>query len=55
MQAQGFTGPLGQRLAVAGEGAEAAYVHVPQVGAGLAAHNPFGHQPARAAAVGDAG
>jgi hypothetical protein len=54
VQAQGLARALGQRLAVAGEGAKAADVHLPHIGAGLAAHNPFGHQAARAPAVGNA-
>jgi hypothetical protein len=42
-------------LAVGGEGAEAADVHVPQVAGRLAGGDPFGDQPPGAAAVGDAG
>ena len=44
VQAQGFGGALGQRLAVAGEGAEAADVDFPQVTRRLTAHHPLRDQ-----------
>ena len=54
VQAQGLGGAFCQRPPVAGEWAKATNIHIPQVGAGLTAHNPLGHQPAGAARVGDA-
>ena len=54
MQPQRLAGAFGQHLAVAHEPAEAANVHIPQIGAGFAANDPLGHQAARAAAVGNA-
>ncbi len=54
VQAQRFAGAFGQRLAVGGEGREAADVHVPQVAGRFAADHPLGDQPPRPAAVGDA-
>ncbi len=55
MQAQSLHRALAQIRAVAVKSGEAADVDIPQVDAGLAADDPFGEQPARAAGVGDAG